>query len=131
MRREKEDSGREDCGKNQGYQRVANVVFLCCQFGGDNQIGDNGKGRERVGWMERGVFVMVVVVTEEWQRGGGQREQLVIGACSQLARFEVRGFKTKKQRGRGGTEKEEREKGSKKTRSVYTKKCSASDSRTG
>lgn len=29
MRREKDDSGREDRGKNQGYQRVANVVFFC------------------------------------------------------------------------------------------------------
>lgn len=109
MRREKEDSGREDRGKNQGYQRVANVAFLCRQFVGDYQIGDNGKGRKRVGWMERGVFVIVVVVTEEWQRGGGQREQLVIGACSQLARFEVRGFKTKKtKRERGDRERRER-----------------------
>lgn len=51
------------------------------------------------------------------------------GACSQLARVEVRGFKTKKE-GEGDREGRERKK-EVKTRSVYTKKCSASDSRTG
>lgn len=49
------------------------------------------------------------------------------GACSQLAGG---GLKQMRERGTE-TEEREREKKEVKTRSVYTKKCSASDSRTG
>lgn len=59
---------------------------------------------------------------------GGQGEQLVMVRAVSWQDLEVRGsFKTKKREGETG---EEREKEVKKTRSVYTKKCSASDGRT-
>lgn len=51
------------------------MFWLCFQFVGGVQIGDDGVGRKRVGWVEGGV---VVVVTEAEGRGG-QREQLVVG----------------------------------------------------
>lgn len=106
-------------------------MFLCCQFMGDFQIGDNGKGRNRVGVDGTRSGCNSSSSNRGVAEGRRRRTEGTIGhgACSQLARFEVRGFKTKKKE--RGTEKEEREKGSKKTRSVYTKKCSASDSRTG
>lgn len=63
-------------------------------------------------------------------RGTGQRGTFIgDGACSQLVgQGGRRGVKNKRE---GKGDRGEREKKEVKTRSVYTKKCSASDSRTG
>lgn len=56
--------------------------------------------------MEGGV---VGVVPEKWQRGWGEEDRggtIGCGACSQLARVEVRGFKNKEG---GGGDRERRE----------------------
>lgn len=73
---------------NQGDKRGANVVFLLCfHFVGGDQIGDNGwGGRGLVGWVGGRV---VVVVTKGERRTEGT---IGHGACSQLARVQVRGF---------------------------------------
>lgn len=90
---------------------------MCCQFVGDFQIGDNGKGRNRVGVDGTRSGCNSSSSNRGVAEGRRRRTEGTIGhgACSQLARFEVRGFKTKKKRKRE-TEKEEREKGSKKNK---------------
>lgn len=49
------------------------------------------------------------VVTEEWREGKRRGEIIGHGACSQLARVQVRGFQNKK-RGGGGERERKREK---------------------
>ena len=82
---------RTDDGKiREGGQRVANDVFLCFQFVGGVQIGDNEMGGKRVGWVGgrrsgRG--------SNRGGRGERRTEGTIgHGACSQLARVEVRVF---------------------------------------
>lgn len=53
---------------------------------GGGQIRDNEQGRQRVGWVEK----RVVVVVKEWQRRE-DRGKNWSWVCSQLARVEVRG----------------------------------------
>lgn len=83
-------------------------MFLCCQFVGDFQIGDNGEGRKRVG-MDGTRSGCNSSSSNRGVAEGRRRTEGTIGhgACSQLARFEVRGFKTKKER-EGDRERRER-----------------------
>lgn len=76
-----------------------------------------------VGWVEEGR----VVVNRKMAKRGREGEHLVMGVRS-VGKSCGQGLEKKTEM---GAETEEREKGSKKTRSVYTKKCSASDSRIG
>lgn len=74
---------------------------------GDVQIGNNELGRKRVGWAGGRRSVVVVTGMAEGRRTGGT---IGCGACSQLARVEVRGgLKQKKKRERGG-QRQKREK---------------------
>lgn len=80
-------------------------AMLCFQFVGGVQIGENECGRKRVWWIGGGVVGVVTVVAERRRRTEGTIGR---GACSQLARVEVRGVLIQKRE--RGTEKEERKK---------------------
>lgn len=101
--------------------------MLCVQFVGHFQIGNNVRRKKRVGWMDGGKGSSSNGGVPEGR--GGHMLQLVVGRA---VSWQGEGFKTKIRR--GGQRKKRERKNSKtknKTRSVYTKKCSASDSRAG
>lgn len=111
-RKMKMRGGKEDCGRTYTKIRCANVVwfFLWFQFVGDFQIGDNVKG-DREGWVDgkRSGCCSSSSSNRSGRGESGTEGTIGHGACSQFARFEVRGFlKKTKKRERGDRERRER-----------------------